>query len=151
MERFLFFFICKLLTHVCFHISISVTSSNTDRLQIFCEERKHQPRAYYRSTSRESSIKKDYTNCFSKQLTATTSSSKTAMICHRLLWKTGCDTQCKSPEEQKSAKCSHAACLDRRGSGTNADADLPGEANPAPPKPKQDKAKKKCSRKRQGT
>ena len=38
---------------------------------------------------------------------------------------------------------------EERKSGTDADADLPGEANPAPPEPKQDKAKKKCSRKRQ--
>ena len=52
---------------------------------------------------------------------------------------------------QKSAKCSQAASLDEHGSGTDADADLPGEANPAPPEPKQDKAKKKCSRKRQRT
>ena len=69
----------------------------------------------------------------------------------RLLWKTGFDTQ--SPEEQKSANCSQAACLDEHGSGTNADAeaDLLGEASPVPPEPKQDKARKKCSRKRQRT
>ena len=69
--------------------------------------------------------------------------------CHGLLWKSGFDTQ--SPEEQKSAKCSQAACFDEHGSGTDADADLPGEANPVPSEPKQDKAKKKCFRKRQRT
>ena len=57
------------------------------------------------------------------------------------------------PEEQKSAKLSQVACLneDTFSSGTDANADLPGEANPATPEPKQDKPKKKCSRKRQRT
>ena len=55
----------------------------------------------------------------------------------------------KSPEERKSTKFNQAACLkeDTCSSG----ADIPGEANPAPPEPKQDKPKKKCSRKRQRT
>ena len=39
-------------------------------------------------------------------------------------------------------KCSQAACLDEDGSGADADAGLLGEANPAPPELKQDKAKK---------
>ena len=58
-------------------------------------------------------------------------------------------TQPKSPEERKSAKFGQAACLDEDSWGTDADADLPVEANPPPHEPKQDKAKKKCSRKRQ--
>ena len=59
----------------------------------------------------------------------------------------------KSPEEQKSAKFSQVVCLkeDTCSSGTDANADLPGGANPATPKPKQDRPKKKCSRKRQRT
>ena len=39
-------------------------------------------------------------------------------------------TQPKSPEEGKSAKFGQAACLDEDSSGTDADADLPVEANP---------------------
>ena len=60
-------------------------------------------------------------------------------------------TQPKSPEERKSAKFGQAACLDEDSSGTHADADLPVEANPRSPGAKHDKAKKKCSRKRQRT
>ena len=60
-------------------------------------------------------------------------------------------TQPKSPEEQKSAKFGQATCLDEDSSGTDADAYLLVEANPPPPEPKQDKAKKKCSGKRQRT
>ena len=50
----------------------------------------------------------------------------------------------KSPEEQNSAKLSQVACLneDTCSSGTDANADLPGGANPAAPEPKQDKPKK---------
>ena len=73
-----------------------------------------------------------------KQLTTTTvSKSKTAMsqtiVDNRMRYAR------KSQEERKPAKFSQAACL-------NEDADLPGEANPAPPEQKQDKPKKKCSR-----
>ena len=59
----------------------------------------------------------------------------------------------KAPEERKSTKLSQAACLNEEtcSSGNDANADLPGEANPAPPEPKQDKPKKKCSRKQQRT
>ena len=108
-------------------------------------------RAYDRSTPRESSIKR-ITRIVSqnlqkaKQLTATTSTSKTAMsqtiVDNRMPYSK------KSPEEQKPAKFSQEACLneDTCSSGTDANADLPGEANPAPPEPKQDKPKKKCSR-----
>ena len=87
----------------------------------------------------------------SKQLTATTSTSKTAMaqtiVDNRMRYAK------KSPEEQKSAKLSQVACLneDTCSSGIDANADLPGGANPAGPDPKQDKPKKKCSRKRQRT
>ena len=46
-------------THVCFHISISVIIHHqTLTGWKFYEERKHQPRAYYRFTPRESSIKR---------------------------------------------------------------------------------------------
>ena len=41
--------------------------------------------------------------------------------------------------------------MSHNSSGTDADADLPREASPATPEPKQDKAKKKCSRERQRT
>ena len=87
----------------------------------------------------------------SKQLTVTTSTSKTAMaqtiVDNRMRYAK------KSTEEQKSAKLSQVACLneDTCSSGTDANADLPGGANPAGPDPKQDKPKKKCSRKRQRT
>ena len=39
------------------------------------------------------------------------------------------------PEERKPGKFSQAACLyeDTCSSGTDANADVPGEANPAPP------------------
>ena len=57
----------------------------------------------------------------------------------------------KSPEERKSTKFSQVACLDEDCSGTDADADLPIEANCAPPEPKEDEPKKKCSMKRQRT
>ena len=59
----------------------------------------------------------------------------------------------KPPEERKSTKFSQAACLneDTCSSGADVNADLSGEANPAPPEPKQDKPKKKCSRKRPRT
>ena len=70
---------------------------------------------------------------------------------HRLSWITGCDTQTKSPEKRKPAQFSQAACLGQDSSGNDADADLPGEANPAPPELKRDKPKKKCSMKRQRT
>ena len=50
-----------------FHISISVIIHHqTLTGWKFYEQRKHQPRAYYLSTPRESSIEKDYTNCFPK-------------------------------------------------------------------------------------
>ena len=114
-------------------------------------------RAYYRSTLRESSIKR-ITRIVSqnlqkaKQLTSTTSTSKTAMsqtiVDNRMQYAK------KSPEERKSTKFSQAAlCLNEEtcSSGNDANADLPGEANPAPPEPKQDKPKKKCSRKQQRT
>ena len=113
-------------------------------------------RAYYRSTLRESSIKR-ITRIVSqnlqkaKQLTATTSTSKTAMpqtiVDNRMQYAK------KAPEERKSRKFSQAACLNEEtcSSGNDANADLPGEANSAPPEPKQDKPKKKCSRKQQRT
>lgn len=110
-------------------------------------------REYYRSTPRESSIKRirrivSQNLQKAKQLTATTSTSETAMsqtiVDNRMRYAKKC-----SPEERKSAKFSQAACLDEDSSGTDADADLPGEANPTSPEPKQDKPKKKRSRKRQ--
>ena len=68
------------------------------------------------------------------------------------MWITACDTQHKSPEERKSAKFSQAACLDEDSSGTDANANLPGGSESRTgPEPKQDKAEKKCSRKRQRT
>ena len=79
----------------------------------------------------------------SKQLTATTSTSKTAMaqtiVDNRMRYAK------KSPEEQKSAKLSQVACLnkDTCSSGTDANADLPGGDNPAAPEPKQEKKKEK--------
>ena len=53
----------------------------------------------------------------------------------------------------KTREIYQAACVyeDTCSSGTDANADLPGGANPAAPDPKQDKPKKKCSRKRQRT
>lgn len=110
-------------------------------------------REYYRSTPRESSIKRirrivSQNLQKAKQLTAMTSTSETAMsqtiVDNRMRYAKKC-----SPEERKSAKFSQAACLDEDSSGTDADADLPGEANPTSPEPKQDKPKKKRSRKRQ--
>ena len=91
-------------------------------------------RAYYRSIPRESSIKR-ITRIVSqnlqkaKQLTATTSKSKTAMsqiLDNRMRYAK------KSQEERKPAKFSQAACLkeDTCSSGTDADADLPGEDTP---------------------
>ena len=98
-------------------------------------------RAYYCSTPREPSIKR-ITRIVSqnlqkaKQLTARTSTSKTAMsqtiVDNRMRYTN------KSPEEQRSAKFSQAACLEEDSSGTDADADLPWEVNPAPPELKQD-------------
>ena len=111
-------------------------------------------RAYYCSTPREPSIKR-ITRIVSqnlqkaKQLTARTSTSKTATsqtIVDNRMWYTN-----KSPEEQRSAKFSQAACLEEDSSGTDADADLPWEVNPAPPEPKQDWPKKKCSMRWQRT
>ena len=84
-------------------------------------------------------------------LNATISTSKTAMsqtiVDNRMRYAK------KSPEERKSTKFSQAACLneDTCSSGADVNADLSGEANPAPPEPKQDKPKKKCSRKRPRT
>ena len=84
-------------------------------------------------------------------LNATISTSKTAMsqtiVDNRMRYAK------KSPEERKSTKFSQAACLneDTCSSGADVNADLSGEANPAPPEPKQDKRKKKCSRKRPRT
>ena len=107
-------------------------------------------REYYRSTPRESSIKRirrivSQNLQKAKQLTATTSTSETAMsqtiVDNRMRYAKKC-----SPKERKSAKFSQAACLDEDSSGTDADADLPGEANPTSPEPKQDKPKKKRSR-----
>ena len=46
---------------------------------------------------------------------------------------------------------SQAACLDEDSSNTDAEADLPGKANSAPPEAKRDKPKKKRYRKRQWT
>ena len=120
----------------------------------FYEERKHQGiLSFYPERIID---KKDYWHkLFSKTSKKLNSwlprHVKARQRCHRLLWITGCDTQYNSPEERKSAKFSQAACLDKDSSGTDADADLPGEANSAPPEPKQDKPKKKCSRKRQWT
>ena len=62
------------------------------------------------------------------------------------MWQTIVDNRMQYME-QRSAKSSQAACLDEDSSGTDADANLPGEANPAPPEPKQDEPKKKCSMK----
>ena len=78
----------------------------------------------------------------SKQLTVTTSTSKTAMaqtiVDNRMRYAK------KSPEEQKSAKLSQVACLneDTCSSGTDANADLPGGDNPVAPEPKQEKKRK---------
>ena len=92
-------------------------------------------RAYYRSIPRESSIKR-ITRIVSqnvqkvKQLTATTSTSKTAMsqtiVDNRMRYAK------KSPEERKPAKFSQAAWLkeDTCSSGTDANVHLPGEATP---------------------
>ena len=54
----------------------------------------------------------------------------------------------KSPEERKPVKFSQAACLnkDACSSGTDANADLPGEANTTPPEQKEGQPKKKYSR-----
>ena len=122
--------------------------------KFYFEERKHQGiLSFY---PKRIINKKDYTNCSqnlqkAKQLTATTSTSKTAMsqtiVDNRMQYAK------KAPEERKSTKFSQAACLNEEtcSSGNDANADLPGEANPAPPEPKQDKPKKKCSRKQQRT
>ena len=110
-------------------------------------------REYYRSTPRETSIKRirrivSQNLQKAKQLTATTSTSETAMsqtiVDKRMRYTKKC-----SPEERKSAKFSHAACLEEESSDKDTDADLPGEASPTPPDPKQDKPKKKRPRKRQ--
>ena len=121
----------------------------------FYEERKHQGiLSFYHKRIID---KKDYWHeLFPKTFKLLNSwlprQVQTRRRCHRLLWITGCDTQYKSPEERKSTKFSQAACLDEDSSGTDADADLPGgsESRTAP-EPKQDKAEKKCSRKRQRT
>ena len=138
LKRFLFCFICKLLvTETCNsrvfpYINIGHHTSS-----------KHWPagnfmknesiRAYYRSTLRGSSIKKDYWHelfpkTFKKLNSWLPRQVQTRRRCHRLLWITGCDTQYKSPEERKSAKFSQAACLAEDSWGTDADADLPGES-----------------------
>ena len=89
-------------------------------------------RAYYRSIPRGSSIKRitllvSQNLQKAKQLTATTSKSKTAMS------RTNVDNRMryakKSPEEQKFRQ---AACLkeDTCSSGTDANAELQGEATP---------------------
>ena len=107
----------------------------------------------YRSTPRETSIKRirrivSQNLQKAKQLTATTSTSETAMsqtiVDNRMRYAKKC-----SPEGRKSAKFSQAACLDEDSSDKDTDADLPGEASPTPPEPKQDKPKKKRPRKRQ--
>ena len=127
------------------------TSSNTDRMEILWRT-KASAEGILSFYPKRIIDKKDYTNCFSKKLNGWLPRQVQARRrCRRLLWKTGYDTQYKSPEEREYAKCSQAACLDEDGSGTDDDADLPGEANPAPPEPKQDKAMKKCSRKLQPT
>ena len=137
-------------------------NSGWDEILTAIKERLSQPKAgnfmknecireYYRSTPRESSIKRvrrivSQNLQKGKQLTATTSTSETAMsqtiVHNRMRYAKKC-----SPEERKSAKFSQAACLDEDISDTDADSDLPGEANPSPPEPKQGKPKKKCSRK----
>ena len=139
LERFLFCFICNLLvTETCIsrvfpYMNIGHhTSSNTGRLEIFNTMKKESIRAYYRSIPRESSIKRitwivSQNLQKAKQLTATTSTSKTAMsqtiVDNRMRYTK------KSPEERKPAKFSQAACLkeDTCSSGTN---DHPGEAIP---------------------
>ena len=142
---------------MCFHTSISViiyTSSNTDLLQILWRT-KASAKGILSFYPKRIIDKKGLHELFTKTTKKLNSwlprQVQARRRCHRLLWKTGCDTQYKLPEVQKSAKCSQAASLNEHGSGTDADADLPGEANPAPPEPKQDKVKKKCSRKRQRT
>ncbi len=72
-------------------------------------------REYYRSTPRESSIKRikqivSQNLQKAKQLTATTSTSETAMLQTIVDTRMGYAKKC-SPEEQKSAKFSQAACL----------------------------------------
>ena len=110
-------------------------------------------REYYRSTPRESSIKRirrivSQNLRKAKQLSATTSTSETAMsqtiVDNRMRYAKKC-----SPEERKSAKFNQAACLDEDSSETDACADLPEEANP--PETTPDTPKKKRSTKRQRT
>ena len=97
----------------------------------FYEERKHQGiLSFYHKRIID---KKDYWHeLFPKTFKMLNSwlprQVQTRRRCHRLLWITGCDTQYKSPEERKSAKFSQAACLAEDSSGTDADADLPGES-----------------------
>lgn len=139
-------------------------NSGWDEILIAIKERLSQPmagnvmknesiREYYCSTPRESLIKRirrivSQNLQKAKQLTATTSTSETAMsqtiVDNRMRYAKKC-----SPEERKSAKFSQAACLDEDSSETDADADLPEEANPSEAKP--DKPKKKRTRKRQRT
>ena len=110
----------------------------------FYEERKHQGILSFYPKGLIKRIRRIFSQTLqkAKQLTATTSTSETAMsqtiVDNRMRYTNKC-----SPEERK--------CLDEDSSDIDADADLPGEANPTPPEPKQDKPKKKRSRKRQRT
>ena len=102
--------------------------------KFYCEERKHQGIliSFYPKRIID---KKDYTTCFpkppkAKQQTATTSKSKTAML--RTIVDNRMRYAKKSPEVLKPAKFSQAACLkeDTCSSGTDAKAELQGEATP---------------------
>ena len=107
-------------------------------------------REYYRSTPRESLIKRirrivSQNLQKAKQLPApATSSSEVAMsqtiINNRMQYSKKC-----SPEQRKSAKFEQAACLDEdTEDSADTNTDLPEKAIPTPPEPpKQDKPKKK--------
>ena len=114
-------------------------------------------REYYRSTPRESSIKRirqivSQNLQKAKQLPATTTSSSEAatsqtIVNNRMRYSKKC-----SPKQRKSAKFEQAACHDEdTEDSADTDTDLPEKAIPTPPEPpKQDKPKKKKpSKKRQ--
>ena len=70
--------------------------------------------------------------------------------CHRLLWIIGCDTQRSADQKSENPRnLARQHVLTKILSDTDTDPNLRGEANPTAPEPKQDKPKKKLSRKRQ--
>ena len=111
------------------------TSSKTDRLEILLWRTKASGHTIVLSQENHRSIKR-ITRIVSqnlqkaKQLTAMTSTSKTAMSQTIVGNRMRCAK--KSSEERKPAKFSQAACLKENtcSSGTDANADLPGEATP---------------------